>query len=116
MGTAANTSRAIGEDGWRKLIKAHAESGLSVKEWCRENSITERKYYYWRKKLRQLDSEGTDGSQFAEIDPALCLAPSAADPDPKQLLSIQMGDLRLDIHESVPEDLLETVLKVMRHA
>jgi len=57
---------------WSKLIEARQDSGLSIKEWCRQNNLPESRYYYYLKKLRlaaceSLPSEGRDGSQFALV-------------------------------------------------
>lgn len=57
---------------WAKLIEARQDSGLSIKEWCRQNSLPESRYYYYLKKLRlaacdSLPAESRDGSQFALV-------------------------------------------------
>jgi hypothetical protein len=57
---------------WAKLIEARQDSGLSIKEWCRQNNLPESQYYYYLKKLRlaaceSLPSESRDGSQFALV-------------------------------------------------
>ena len=36
---------------WAKLIEARQDSGLSIKEWCRQNNLPESRYYYYLKKL-----------------------------------------------------------------
>ncbi len=57
---------------WAKLIEARQDSGLSIKEWCRQNNLPESRYYYYLKKLRltacgSLPSEKQDGAQFALV-------------------------------------------------
>lgn len=57
---------------WAKLIEARQDSGLSIKEWCRQNNLPESRYYYYLKKLRlaacdNLPAESRDGSQFALV-------------------------------------------------
>lgn len=55
-------------DDWRQLIADRENSGLTVKEWCARNSISEYRYYYWLKKIRNTDRGKTDGQiLFAEI-------------------------------------------------
>ena len=36
----------------QKAIRARAESGLTISEWCRQNNFSEGSYYYWLKKIR----------------------------------------------------------------
>lgn len=57
---------------WSKLIAARQDSGLTIKEWCRQNNLPESRYYYYLKKLRlaaceNLPTESQDGSQFALV-------------------------------------------------
>lgn len=37
---------------WRERLAAQARSGLSVKEFCKEQALTECTFYAWRKRLR----------------------------------------------------------------
>jgi len=57
---------------WARLIEDRQDSGLSIKEWCRQNNLPESRYYYYLKKLRlaaceNLTSEGGDGPHFALV-------------------------------------------------
>lgn len=38
---------------WHDIFKNQKESGLGVREFCRQNQIKEGSYYYYLKKLRQ---------------------------------------------------------------
>ena len=38
---------------WSQIIQAGQNSGLSKREFCRQNGISERQYYYWLKKIRE---------------------------------------------------------------
>ena len=40
-----------------KIIRERQNSGLSNKEYCRQNGLSERAYYYWLRKLRQTAAE-----------------------------------------------------------
>ena len=57
---------------WAKLIEARQDSGLSIKQWCLQNNLSESQYYYYLKKLRlsaceSLPSERRNESQFALV-------------------------------------------------
>ncbi len=47
---------------WAAMIEACRNSGLSVRDWCAKNQITERSYYYRHRlvmqALNQIGSEG----------------------------------------------------------
>ena len=38
---------------WRARIAQHAQSGRSVRAFCKENAIEEHAFYYWRLKYRR---------------------------------------------------------------
>jgi hypothetical protein len=40
------------EEYWRERVSAHERSGLSVKQFCEQQKITEQSFYVWRKRLR----------------------------------------------------------------
>ena len=37
---------------WGERIAAHGRSGMSVKQFCKEQGLTECSFYAWRKRLR----------------------------------------------------------------
>ena len=43
--------RAEREQFWRLAIEEHAQSGLSAREFCRRESISEPSFYSWRRRL-----------------------------------------------------------------
>jgi hypothetical protein len=38
---------------WAERIAAQQRSGISVKQFCRENGLTEYSFYAWRKRLQE---------------------------------------------------------------
>ena len=40
------------EEYWHERVSAHERSGLSVKQFCEQEKITEQSFYVWRKRLR----------------------------------------------------------------
>lgn len=106
---------------WKEVFQTRAESGLSVKEWCHDNDIPESRYYYWQKKLRRTAIEAACKEKFVEIHPDnfptelsadRVLSPISND----AVMSIEVNGMHLNINGQVPEDVLATVLRVMRYA
>jgi hypothetical protein len=50
---------------WRSRIQSRNLSGLKVNDWCKQNSISRYAYYYWFRKLKDIDEE--QGDAFAEV-------------------------------------------------
>jgi hypothetical protein len=45
------------EAAWRRRLKQHAESGRSVRAWCRAHRVTETAFHWWRRELARRDAE-----------------------------------------------------------
>lgn len=44
------------ESAWRRSIAAQAESGKSVRSWCRLHDVKENSFYWWRRELVRRDT------------------------------------------------------------
>lgn len=47
----AGRKNAEKELRWREMLKRHADSGVSVREFCASEGVSEPSFYAWRKKL-----------------------------------------------------------------
>jgi transposase-like protein len=57
---ARRTGRRNGEKErfWRGVVEGHAGSGLSVRRYCVEHSVTEPSFFAWRRELARRDAGG----------------------------------------------------------
>ncbi len=103
---------------WAVMVREQAESGLSVSDWCEQNSINKKSFYYRRKRLREEYLQ--DGApSFVR------LMPGAAGPAETQTstvsafcpqLTVSLNDTVIGVTQDTPPQLLEEVLRVIRHA
>ena len=49
---------------WGQIVQQCRESGMSNRDFCRQNGITEKTYYYWLRKLR-MAAAGKDSPEYA---------------------------------------------------
>ena len=54
---AKNQMRA---ENWRTLIQACRQSGQTVVNWCEQNNVNPKTYYYWLRKLRTQELNGKE--------------------------------------------------------
>ncbi|QBE94658.1 hypothetical protein PMF13cell1_00151 [Blautia producta] len=52
---------------WRQIVQQCRESGLSNRDFCRQNGITEKTYYYWLRKLRMAAAD-KDSPRIVELE------------------------------------------------
>ena len=67
MGNAIQVRNEYRKQQWRQIIRECQSSGLSNKEYCRQQGISEKSYYYWLRKLRSAAAESIP--QIVEVEP-----------------------------------------------
>ena len=56
----ANSLRDVAKErSWRDVVRRYAGSGLSVREFCRRESLAEASFYAWRRTLAERDAAAT---------------------------------------------------------
>ena len=97
---------------WSGMLRQRKESGLSVKEWCREQWLAEHIYYYRLRKLRQAACTALEQAQPVQLA-EVPLAPKPQESHAKLRLTTRIGTLEImDADRST----LDQVLRMMLHA
>ena len=93
-------------DEWTERIAAQQRSGISVKQFCKEQGLTEGSFYAWRKRLQKKEPV-----RFALVDRRA----ARQEPATEAALELVMatGD-RLRIGAGVDAATLRTVLEALR--
>ena len=119
------TTHQVRMANWQKIIQKCQDrpKEQSAKAWLAENSIPEKQYYYWLRKLRKLayaDSSAllpavssTQASTvaFAEF-PAKDVIPDEAPP----AVTIKTTKATVEISSAIPEALMIKLVKAVAHA
>lgn len=51
------------EARWRKVVAAQGRSGRNVREYCREHSLAETAFWFWKRELARRDAEEQVGRE-----------------------------------------------------
>lgn len=105
------------KERWATLIKEREESGLTIKEWCKERNVKESQYYYWLKALRR-DGAGAAGQEpgsppFVEL-PFIFQGQGLQSGSPAAV--IRKGDISIEITESATAGLIAKIMEAVAHA
>ena len=92
-------------DQWAERIAAQQRAGISVKQFCREQELTEYSFYAWRKRLQQ-----TGPVRFALVD----RGPRRQERAEAALELVLATGERLRISAGIDATTLRTVLGVLR--
>ena len=127
-------------ENWKRLILEANNSGLSKTEWCRQNNISSKTFFYWQRKVRLMEAQQALSSselpsvstgQKAAISPDFVdmthlyketTAPTENVPSGNSQsgfapqLMLLADQYRILIGEDVREQTLSTVLRAIKHA
>ena len=115
-----DTVRNIQTQVWAQQVWECQQSGLTVRQWCEENGIGIKTYYYRRKRVREelLDSmESGNTKQLGEYSPMQLGTPVfAAIPMPQRdgtAVTVQIGSHVAEIHNGADPETVEGVLRTL---
>ncbi len=120
---------------WIPVLKAQADSGLTKKDFCELNKISENTFYRWQRYLRKRLLEGyileeapAAGFQERKPEPTFVELPVPSVPqDPSSVsevmaprksssMTLSFHGASIKIDGSVDEDALSAVLRAVKHA
>lgn len=89
---------------WTEVYRRCRESGLSNREFCRQNGIAEKTFYYWLKKLRETAVESQP--QLVALDNGANVADS--------MIHIRFGAAALDLPARTNAEAIAAVLQALQ--
>lgn len=104
---------------WASMVKERSESGLTIKEWCAQNSVSETAYYYRLRQLRKAalqvntDTESTR-AEIQEIQFARIKAPMS-NPS-KAALCIRRGETTIEVSNDASDSILSFLKEIIAYA
>lgn len=92
---------------WAERVSACRSSDLSVRDWCKENNISEPTYYRWQKKLYGIAKAQQEQPRFAEITPTQITSSPAA-------VTVRFAGAEIDIQNGADEETVGMVLRLLK--
>lgn len=108
------TVKNLQHHSWALMVQEQSRSGLSIRDWCSQNNISTKTFYYRRKQIRSELLQAASPA-FAELVPPEEGSISSTDGFRPQL-TIIIKDAVIGIDEGTPQRLLASVLEVVRNA
>ena len=107
---------------WAGVMQERAESGQTIRQWCKERGMQEKTYFYWQRKLREVACEHLDKQEptqpttelsiqgFAEV--RLIEPPrEKTTPTSQSGLRIEIGSIKISATEDYPPENIAEILK-----
>ena len=106
------------EAAWRRRLARHAESGQSIRGWCRRHRVKEAAFHWWRRELSRRDAEQPPSvrpdaeAQACSFVPVHVTDDSARNDDPHIEIVLTDGR-RVRVTGTVNREMLTEVLDVL---
>ncbi len=115
---------------WATRFADHKASGLSVAQWCKENNLSQYKYFYWKRQLKDemtlqalpdivplampappIVPEVPSSTKPTELAGATCASfPS------NSCARVLINGMTVEIDSSASEAFIRSLIKAVRHA
>ena len=90
------------------MVRQRNESGLSVTEWCKQNGINIKTYYYRLKRVRQAMCNEIEQHDIVPVEPI------AGTEITTEKIELSIGDVKISLPDDFNESTLKRLLGVLR--
>ena len=94
---------------WKQVFKGQKQSGLSVSKYCERIKESRYRFYYWKQKLAEDETQGTRGS-----DTGFVQLPVFRTDMPSRPIRIHIGIFVLEIEESASAESIARAAKILQ--
>jgi len=106
------------EAAWRRRLDRHADSGQTIRAWCRRHRVKEAAFHWWRRGLARRDGEQSSLVRRDAETPATSFVPVHVPDDPARngdpQIEIELTDgRRVRVTGAVNREMLTQVFDVL---
>mgnify|MGYP001385225122 CR=1 FL=1 len=106
MNEIARVKKGMKLAQWAEMIRQRNESGLTVTDWCKENGINLKTYYYRLKRMRQAVCNEIEQHDIVPV------VPNAGAETTVEKIELSVGDVNVSLPDNFNEDTLRRLLGV----
>ena len=101
----------VREKQWLAMLGEQKQSGLTIKDWCRENGISENSFYYRQNKLRK--RIGSALPTFVEIRPQAEKTENQHLENMNSVATIQIGSVMIGLSNQASGELIRNIVEAL---
>lgn len=113
-------TRQIKLQKWAEIIQSQKKSGLTVTNFCDENSIAKGKYYYWLKRIRQTACDNLPAINNSNIVPVVPCDDFVSDDiqtsPSSYAMRISINGISCEFTNEASPQLIESAFRMISHA
>ena len=92
---------------WAEMVRQRNESGLNVSQWCRQNGINQKTYYYRLNRVRKALCGEVEKHEIVPVSTEPEIAVS------HEQISLSVGNVVVNLPDDFNEDTLKRLLGVL---
>mgnify|MGYP000892171518 CR=1 FL=1 len=92
---------------WEQRLIDQKNSGKNIRDWCRDNSIKENRFYYWRRELQSETNEPKEKLQWLPVE--------IENPEPSPAITVTIGIAKIEIPPNFNQEQLRQVIQVLKN-
>ena len=108
MNEIAKVKKEVKVSQWAEMVRQRNESGLTVTDWCKENGINLKTYYYRLKRVRQAVCNKIEQHDIVPVEPI------AGTETTSEKIELSVGDVKISLPDDFNESTLRRLLGVLR--
>ena len=98
---------------WQAIVQERNAIGLSIKEWCAANNVSESQYYYRLRQLRNTALAAAGQTSTKNSGGFMRVPFCPADPSSGVALRIRRADTVIEVSGDAPDNILAFLKAVM---
>ena len=91
---------------WAEMVQRRSESGLTVTQWCSDNNINLKTYYYRLKKVREAMCNEIETHEIVPVAPQT--------EEQSAGIELLVGNVKISLPDNFSSDALRKILEVLK--
>jgi hypothetical protein len=90
---------------WEKELREQQASGKSIRTWCKEHTLRENRFYYWRRKLQAAEMGNNQQVQWLPL--------GATKTTPGTAITVHLGQVIIEVPKNFDRHQLREIIQVL---
>ena len=108
MNKIAKIKNEVNLKHWSEMVRQRNESGLSVSQWCRQNGVKQKTYYYRLKRVRKALCGEVEKHEIVPVSTEPEIAVS------HEQISLSVGNVVVSLPDDFNPETLRRLLVVLK--
>jgi transposase-like protein len=95
---------------WERRLIEYKTSGKSISAWCRDNSVTEGQYHYWRRKLGSQTAINHQPVKWMVVN----MGTSPQEEKSSDPIAVNIGQVTVEVKRGFDHELFREIIQVLK--